>query len=60
MNISIFSNFIAVLKPIIEIAILWFVIYHIMFFFEGTRAVHVLRGIIILLIMFFFLSEIRF
>lgn len=60
MNISIFSNFIAVLKPIIEIAILWFVIYHIMFFFEGTRAVHVLRGIIILLIMFFFFQKLGF
>lgn len=40
-------------KPLIEIAILWFVIYHIMLFFEGTRAVQVLRGIIILLLAFF-------
>jgi DNA integrity scanning protein DisA with diadenylate cyclase activity len=31
-------------KPLAEIAILWFVIYHIMLFFEGTRAVQVLRG----------------
>lgn len=40
-------------KPIIEIAILWFVIYHILIFFEGTRAIQVLRGIIILLVAFF-------
>ncbi|MFA5276172.1 MAG: TIGR00159 family protein, partial [Candidatus Omnitrophota bacterium] len=39
-------------KPIIEIALLWFVIYHIMLFFEGTRALQVLRGIIILLLAF--------
>lgn len=40
-------------KPVVEIFILWFVIYHIMLFFEGTRAIQVLRGIIILLIAFF-------
>lgn len=39
-------------KPIVEITILWFVIYHILLFFEGTRAVHVLRGIVILLVGF--------
>lgn len=32
---------------------LWFVIYHILLFFEGTRAIQVLRGIIILLFAFF-------
>jgi len=40
-------------KPLIEILILWFVIYEIMLFFEGTRAIQVLRGIIILLVAFF-------
>lgn len=39
-------------KPIVEILILWFVIYHIMLFFEGTRAIQVLRGIVILLVSF--------
>ena len=39
-------------KPVVEIALLWFVIYHVMLFFEGTRAVRVLRGIIILLLIF--------
>jgi len=40
-------------KPIIEISILWFVVYHILLFFEGTRAIQVLRGIVILLLAFF-------
>lgn len=46
-------NNLAIWKPGLEILILWFVIYHIMLFFEGTRAIQVLRGIIILLIAFF-------
>ncbi|MDD4938802.1 MAG: diadenylate cyclase CdaA [Candidatus Omnitrophica bacterium] len=44
-------------KPILEIAILWFVIYHIMLFFEGTRAIQVLRGIVILLAAFFLFQK---
>jgi len=40
-------------KPFTEIIILWFVIYQLMRFFEGTRALQVLRGIIILLLAFF-------
>lgn len=39
-------------KPIVEIAILWLVIYHIMLFFVGTRAIQVLRGIIIIVVAF--------
>ncbi|MBI4707150.1 MAG: TIGR00159 family protein [Candidatus Omnitrophica bacterium] len=40
-------------RPALEILILWFLIYHIMLFFEGTRAIQVLRGIVILLVIFF-------
>ncbi|MGE5308660.1 MAG: diadenylate cyclase CdaA [Deltaproteobacteria bacterium] len=40
-------------RPVFEILTLWFVIYHMLLFFEGTRAIQVLRGIIILLIIFF-------
>jgi len=47
-------------KPVFEIIILWFVIYHIMLFFEGTRAVQVLRGIIILLVAFFLFQRLNF
>jgi len=44
-------------KPVIEIAILWFLLYHIMLFFEGTRAIQVLRGIIIVLVAFFVIQR---
>ncbi|RJP28691.1 MAG: TIGR00159 family protein [Candidatus Omnitrophota bacterium] len=47
-------------RPIIEIFVLWFVIYHIILFFEGTRAVQVLRGIITLLIAFFLFQILGF
>jgi len=47
-------------KPILEILILWFVIYHIMLFFEGTRAIQVLRGIVILLVSFFLFQKLNF
>lgn len=40
-------------KLVIEIIILWFVIYQIMLFFEGTRAIQVMRGISIILVAFF-------
>ena len=46
------SNTMLFWKPIIEILILWFVIYRVMLFFEGTRALQVLRGIIIVLVAF--------
>ena len=46
-------------KPIVEIATLWFVIYEIMLFFEGRRALQVLRGIIILLVAFFLFQKLE-
>jgi len=42
-----------VLKPLIEITLLWFVFYRIMIFFEGTRAGQVWKGIFILILAFF-------
>ncbi len=47
------STFIPGWRPLFEILTLWFVIYHILLFFEGTRAIQVLRGIIFLLVIFF-------
>jgi len=44
-------------KPFVEIAILWFVIYEILLFFEGTRAIQVVRGIVILLVAFFLFQK---
>jgi len=44
-------------KPIVEILILWFVIYEAMLFFEGTRAIQVVRGIAVILVVFFFFQR---
>jgi len=41
-----------IVKPTIEICILWFVFYRTLVFFEGTRAFQVLKGITYLLIAF--------
>ncbi|MBF0489395.1 MAG: TIGR00159 family protein [Candidatus Omnitrophica bacterium] len=38
------------IKPFVEIAILWFVFYRILLFFQGTRAFQVLKGIAYLII----------
>ena len=54
MNIA---NLIHFWRPAVEILILWFVIYHILLFFRGTRAVQVLWGIIILLFAFFLFDK---
>lgn len=48
MNFDLWNN----TKPALEIFILWFVFYRILVFFEGTRAFHVLKGIVYLLIAF--------
>ena len=53
-------NVIPFWKPLVEIAILWFMIYHVMLFFEGTRAIQVLRGIVILLVAFFVFQRLNF
>ncbi len=47
-------------KAIIEIVILWFVIYRIFLFLKGTKAVYLLRGIVILVIAFFFFQKMNF
>lgn len=47
-------------KPVIEITILWFIIYRLLLFIKGTRAVQVLRGIIIIVIIFFITQQMRF
>jgi len=54
------TNLIYLWKPAIEILILWLVIYHVLLFFEGTRAIQVVRGIIILLIAFFAFEKLEF
>ena len=54
------NNLILYWKPAIEIAILWFFIYRIMLFFEGSRALQALRGIIILLLAFLIFQKFDF
>ncbi|MDD2679759.1 MAG: diadenylate cyclase CdaA [Candidatus Omnitrophica bacterium] len=44
-------------KAIVEIAILWLVIYQVMLFFEGTRAIQLVRGIALILVAFFFFQK---
>ncbi len=41
------------LKAILEIFILWFIIYSIFLFLKGTKAVYLLRGLVIIAISFF-------
>ncbi|MFH0855493.1 MAG: diadenylate cyclase CdaA [Candidatus Omnitrophota bacterium] len=42
---------------ILEITILWIVIYRAMLFFEGSRAIQVMRGIAIVLVAFFIFQK---
>lgn len=51
--INFFAIYWSILKPVIEISILWFVFFRIMIFFEGTRAGQVWKGIFILVVAFF-------
>ena len=44
-------------KAILEILILWIVIYQVIILFEGSRAIQVVRGIAILLIAFFLFQK---
>jgi len=46
--------------PIFEILILWAVFYRILIFFEGTRALQVLKGLFYLLIIFFLSKYLAF
>ncbi|MFA6358457.1 MAG: diadenylate cyclase CdaA [Candidatus Omnitrophota bacterium] len=54
------NNLILYWKPAIEIIILWFFIYRIALFFEGSRALLALRGIIILLLAFLIIKKFDF
>jgi diadenylate cyclase len=53
-------NLIQYWKPVTEIIILWFLIYRIIIFFENTRAMQALRGIIILLLAFLIFKKFDF
>ena len=40
-------------RPALEIAILWYVFYHLLIFIKGTPAVQVLKGLVFLVVVFF-------
>lgn len=54
-----FAHISVIWKPLVEIAILWFVIYRIILFFEGTRAIQVIRGVIVLVVAFFVFQKLN-
>jgi len=47
------ENMLSLWKPFVEILVLWFIYYTLLVFLKGTRAIQVLRGLIILVIAFF-------
>ncbi|MBD3246912.1 MAG: TIGR00159 family protein [Candidatus Omnitrophica bacterium] len=60
MNISIPAFDWNFWKMIVEVLILWMVFYRVFLFLKGTKAVYLLRGIIILIIAFFFFQKMGF
>jgi diadenylate cyclase len=50
-------NYLELSKFLLEIAILWFVFYMLLLFIKDTRAVQVLKGIIIIIIIFLITKE---
>ncbi len=47
------NGIIQLYKPILEVVILWYVLYMLLIFIKGTRAFQVLRGVIIIILVFF-------
>ncbi|MCP4650556.1 MAG: TIGR00159 family protein [PVC group bacterium] len=50
MNIDL--NAFEIVKVVVEISIIWFLLYRFMLFIRGTRVVPLLRGIVVLIILF--------
>ena len=48
------------IKPFLEILVLWWIFYRILLFFQGTRAFQVLKGITYLAIIFLLAQLLRF
>ncbi len=55
-----FFEFWLLIKPFLEILVLWWIFYRILLFFQGTRAFQVLKGITYLAIMFLLAQLLRF
>ena len=54
-----FYNLIVPGKFVIELAILWFVYYMLLLFIKGTRALQVLKGILVVVIIFLVTKELQ-
>ena len=52
-------NYIELSKFLVEIAMLWFVFYMLLLFVKDTRAVQVLKGIIIIIVIFLITKELQ-
>ena len=50
----------SMIKPVVEILVLWWIFFRILLFFQGTRAFQVLKGITYLAIMFLVAQLLRF
>jgi len=51
------NQFLIFLKIAFEIAILWWVIYAVLVFIKGTRAVQLLKGLIVIALLFFLVEK---
>lgn len=54
------DNYLSLAKVLIEIAMLWFVYYGILLFARGTRGVYILRGIILITLIFIITKQLGF
>jgi len=54
------DNYLSLAKILIEIGMLWFVYYGILLFARGTRGVYVLRGIILITLIFIITKQLGF
>lgn len=54
------DNYLSLAKMLIEIGILWFAYYGILLFARGTRGVYVLRGIILITLLFIITRQLGF
>ncbi len=54
------TDYLSLAKIVIEIVILWFVYYGILLFARGTRGVYVLRGIILITLIFIITKQLGF
>ncbi|MFH0838906.1 MAG: diadenylate cyclase CdaA [Candidatus Omnitrophota bacterium] len=46
-------------KPVVEILVLWFILYRILLFIKNTRAVQLFKGLIVLAVIFLVIQELE-